>query len=132
MDANEVVERLWVGGWHAARDHAADFDLIVNCATDAPHNGHFHFHLVDGPGNEQSEFNKAVSCVVEAMRCRRKVLVHCVAGMSRSLTVAAASIAKVHGMPFDMALSVCTKARGCDPVRPKCPHDAMIAMARLA
>lgn len=132
IDACKVIDEVWIGGWSAARDYGHEFDLIVNCAKDAPHYGHFQFHLVDGPGNEQSEFDKAVGCVVEAMKCHRKVLVHCVAGMSRSLTVAAAAISKVHGMPVDYALDICKKARGCFDVRPYCPHEAMIAMARLA
>jgi hypothetical protein len=132
MDACNVIDQVWVGGWSAARDNGKDFDLIVNCAKDAPHYGHFQFNLVDGPGNDQSEFNSAVGCVVEAMKTRRKVLVHCVAGMSRSLTVAAAAISKVYGMPLDYALDICKKARGCEPVRPFCPHDAMIALARKA
>ena len=56
---NEVVPGLWIGDWVAARDHASEFDTVVNVACDAPNSGGPQFMLVDGPGNSIGEYNRA-------------------------------------------------------------------------
>lgn len=129
IDASQVASNLWVGGWSAARDYREQFDVVVNCAQDAPHNGDYQFNLVDGPGNDPAEFAAAVACVRKALEEDKKVLVHCVAGMSRSLTVAARAASDYTGVPVAVVLERFRLSRGCDSTRPNCPHDAMLALA---
>ena len=122
---SEIAANLHVGGWHDARDRRAEFDVIINCAVDAPHNGDHQFSLVDGPGNDPQEFAAAVDEVYRHFSAGKRVLVHCVAGMSRSVTVTAAAL---HRMGVPDALAFVKVKRGCEAERPKCPHDAMVAM----
>lgn len=122
---SEIAANLHVGGWHDARDRRAEFDVIINCAVDAPHNGDYQFGLVDGPGNAADVFAAAVEEVYQHFSSGKRVLVHCVAGMSRSVTVTAAAL---HRMGVPDALEFVKVKRGCDAERPKCPHPAMVEM----
>lgn len=131
MDAAQVMNNLWIGGWSAARDYGHMFDVIINVAKDAPdHGSHYKFSLVDGPCEQQPEFEAAVNCIGPEFSSGRRVLVHCVAGYSRSLVSAAKAVSIATNEPFDNVLERFKKARGCDPVRPKCPHEAMLILAR--
>lgn len=125
-DFAQVAENVCVGGWSAARDYGNQFDVIVNVAVDAPNFGQHQFELVDGPGNKQSEFDAAVSCVQSAIESGSRVLVHCVAGRSRSVVVAAAAISRARNMPFDVALGRVRLVRNCEPHQ---PHTALLQLA---
>lgn len=129
-DMAEVAPNVFVGGWSAARDHANEFDVIINCAVDAPNFGEFQFSIVDGPGNELEEVQRAVSCVEGAVRSGKRVLVHCVAGYSRSVSVTAAALARVTGRPFHELLMMIAEARKCESARPNCPHPAMVEIVQ--
>lgn len=129
-DMNQVASNLWIGGWSSARDCRDQFDVVVNVAIDAPHNGDYHFNLVDGPGNDPQEFERAVECVRSALVGGKKVLLHCVAGRSRSVTVGAAATAKATGDDFEEVLRRFKVSRGLGDVHPFGPHDALLSLAR--
>lgn len=129
-DMTEVAPNVFVGGWSAARDHGNEFDVIINCAVDAPNYGEFQFSIVDGPGNKREEVQAAIACVEEAVRSGKRVLVHCMAGFSRSVTVTAAALSRVTGRPFHEVLTMIAEARKCEPVRPYCPHAAMVEIVQ--
>lgn len=125
-DVAQITENLYVGGWSAAERDGNSFDLIVNCAIDAPcYPKTQQFKLVDGPGNARDDFNRAVECVADAIRANKRTLVHCVSGKSRSVTIAAAAMAKVYKVPFQDILQSIRTSRRCDETQ---PHSAMLAL----
>jgi predicted protein tyrosine phosphatase len=128
IDAHEIFHGVWVGGWSAARNYGHHFQIIVNCAVDAPHTRGEHFRLVDGPGNETQEFEKAVACVMDAIRSGEKTLVHCVAGRSRSLVVAATAISCCRGIEITTLIETAMGLRKCEG--PNQPHQALLEMAQ--
>lgn len=127
-DYAEVAPNLCIGGWSAARDFGSEFDVIVNVAKDAPDFGGYHFCLVDGPGNKQSEMDAAIACVEEQIRSGKRVLVHCVAGRSRSVTVTAAALSRTTGTPFNDILAAIGPIRGLTGVHPFGPHPALLEL----
>ena len=116
---HEVAPNVYIGGWHAARDFAPSFDIVVNVAVDAPNFGGPHFHLVDGPGNPPELMREAVTCVEVAIRQGKRVLVHCVGGRSRSLTVVAEAIRRVHGTPLTTTIERMRLPRALEPHQPE-------------
>jgi dual specificity MAP kinase phosphatase len=84
--------------------------------------------LVDGPGNKQFVFDAAVECVEKALRNKQRVLVHCVSGKSRSVTVAALALSRVSGKRFTDTLEHVRACRHCEERQ---PHPAVLALTGL-
>ena len=127
---NEVAPGVFIGGWHDARDHAHEFDAVINCAIDAPcYGGAHHFPLVDGPGNARELMQSAIEQVITEMKAGRRILVHCVGGKSRSVVVTAMALSRVTGVSFSDAIDSIVEARGlAEPVGYK-PHSALVELA---
>ena len=60
--------------------------------------------LIDGPQHNREQFRKAVEETVAALAADGSVLVHCSAGASRSLTVAATALALSQDMELEDTL----------------------------
>lgn len=106
---NEITPGLWVGDWKAARDSSGFH--IVTVAGDSPFIGDEHFKLVDGPGNSHDEFRSAVSAVVAAHVSGKKVLVHCIAGQSRSAAVVVSALMAIHAINWCEAYDLLVKQK---------------------
>ncbi len=130
MDAAEITPKISVGGWGAAKEKSQDFDCVVNCATDAPHTSGAHFHLVDGPGNNPLEMQKAADEVCRAIKANQKILIHCLAGYSRSVVVTALGMHKAGIGNFDDNLAKIMSLRNCQPTRPFRPAAELVEMAK--
>jgi len=104
---NEIIPRLWLGDWQSAR--ASSDCYVVTVAVDSPFVGDEQFGLVDGPGNSLLVFDKAVCAVVEAHSSGKMVLVHCVAGQSRSAAVVVRALTIICGCDwcaaYDLTIS---------------------------
>lgn len=87
----QLLDRLTIGSWHGARDSSGYY--IITVAVDCEFKGNEYFPIHDGPGNKNGLFLQAVQAVIQAYQCNRNVLVHCVAGRSRSAAVCVAAIA---------------------------------------
>lgn len=124
----EIYPGVVVGGWSAAREHGLSFDCVFNCACDAPHTVGSQYQLVDGPGNPINEFRRAVFDVAKAIDSGQRILVHCVAGHSRSLVVAVAALAVLKKVEFEPFLLEAKKKRPSH--LPDRPHIALITVAR--
>lgn len=94
----ELIERLFIGNWHEARDARGFY--TITCAVDSQFIGHEHFKLIDGPGNSQEEFDAAVNAVCKAHKDGQNTLVHCVGGRSRSAAVIVAAATRITGRPL--------------------------------
>jgi len=107
---NEIIPRLCLGDWMAARDSHSDFH-VVTVAVDSPFIGDEHFKLVDGPGNSRLEFDKAVCSVAEAYNQGKSVLVHCVAGQSRSAAVVVSALMALQDLDWCQAYNLVIKQK---------------------
>lgn len=93
---NQVIDRLHIGDWQDAKKSRGYY--IITVAIDSPFIGDEHYGLVDGPGNDPQIFADAVEAVCRALRQQPKpVLVHCIAGRSRSASVVIAAVKKSTG-----------------------------------
>ena len=122
---------LFFGNEHAADPtrHDRTFDVVVTVSSDAQPLTTHHRPLADGPGNEWRAFEGAVDT---ARRCYRRdgpTLIHCEAGISRSTTVIAATLAAEDGLSLREALERVHDAR---PLAMPNPALHELAVAYLA
>ncbi|MGD9934198.1 MAG: dual specificity protein phosphatase family protein [Dehalococcoidia bacterium] len=74
--------------------------------------------LIDGPGNEPDRFLKALEFLHEEVEARRKVLVHCMEGKSRSVLTVALYIAATDGWALEEAIALVASRRTVAAVDP--------------
>jgi protein-tyrosine phosphatase len=91
---SEITNQVFIGDSDDAR--RADnkrFDAVLNVAIDFDWRDGFKYRhkvgLFDGPGNHPATFFAAVVLLDALVKSGKKVLVHCGAGMSRSVMVVA-------------------------------------------
>ena len=102
---HRVAENLHVGGLDAAGDgaalRAAGIETVVSLTHDPPTGGYpdgvrvVREPMVDGPRNDATAFERVVDATRGTLAAGERTLVHCSAGSSRSVTVAAAALAGV-------------------------------------
>lgn len=98
----EVADNLYVGDARDALETHEHFDAVVSMACVGSYTTHG-FPIQDGP-HDYDEFERAVDTVRRLVYEEgRKTLVHCQAGISRSVCVATAAIAVEEGTSFDTA-----------------------------
>ncbi|MEZ3143880.1 protein phosphatase [Halobaculum sp. MBLA0143] len=83
--------------------------------------------LIDGPRNDPAATRRAISRLRARVESGETTLVHCSAGASRSVAVAAGALALVRGVAFDDALATVREQHG-----PSQPHPAVVENARAA
>lgn len=84
-----VFDKLYVGGHESAEKRSEDFDIIISMA-DPNKNSDYCFTIRDGKHN-YTKFKNAVDKTIESLKSDKKVLVHCSAGLSRSVAVCIAT-----------------------------------------
>jgi len=84
-----------------------------------------HHPLDDGANNRPAEFDAAVDTARALVRRDGPVLVHCAAGISRSSTVLATTLAVEEAVSFAEGLAVVQRHR-----ERACPHPALREQAR--
>lgn len=130
MPANCVLRRigdrdLYIGnsmaGDPANHDHAFDHVLTVSRHVQA---GTTHHHpLVDGPGNPHSAVVDALDTARDLYSRDGSLLIHCQAGISRSATTIAATLAAEEDLSFRDAVSAIREHRpDASPKRPLRAH----------
>lgn len=104
---------LFIGNESAAHpdrhDHA--FEYVLSISTESHPLTTHHCPLIDGAGNEWCAFETAVDTVPRLFREDGSLLVHCTAGISRSSTVLAATLAAEEDRTFHDALAIVQEAR---------------------
>lgn len=99
------------------RDDAAqhrdspDFDAVLSVGSDSYSATTHHRPLVDGPETDWPAFAAAVETARHLHRADGSLLVHCKAGISRSVAVLATTLAAAENRSFHDALSVVQAAR---------------------
>jgi predicted protein tyrosine phosphatase len=107
---------------YTPQENAEFFDTIITLAPKEYSSTTEAYLLTDGE-HSYSTFKNAVQAVIDAFTNREKTLVHCQAGQSRSVAVAAAAISVIESIPLSKSLYEC-EAQG---VR---PHPKLIESAR--
>jgi protein-tyrosine phosphatase len=93
-----IVEDLWLGSQVNAADlveaNPNGIEVVINVATDCVYKKNPNIQYIDIPFNDgheipEAEFRACMKALTETHAQGKKVLVHCVAGISRSATIVA-------------------------------------------
>lgn len=130
---DRVEPTLYVGSLADAGDatalREAGIETVVRLTheapPDAPTGPTVHAHpMLDGPRNDAEAFAAAARTVVAALERGETTLVHCSAGASRSVSVAAAALAVHEGLDVREAFARVGAAR-----EEADPHPALVRRA---
>ena len=130
---DRVAPGLWVGSLADASDAAAlreaGIGTVVRLTHESPAGGTagptVHEHpMVDGPRNDPEGFAGAVHETLAALERGETTLVHCSAGASRSVSVAATALAVHEGVDLREAFARVGAAR-----EEADPHPALVRRA---
>jgi len=111
---DHIMDNLYIGDKEDAgrRNQLELHDIVyvVTLCKDETRYTTVHHPINDGI-NEQSDFDRGVEIVSEALNLEENVLVHCASGMSRSVTVVATAIADLQDLSFEDALEIVAEHR---------------------
>jgi atypical dual specificity phosphatase len=136
VEEHAVIRQIGTSDLYLGNELAADptyhdreFGFVLS-ATEKPCPLTTHHHpLVDGSGNEWSDFRTAVDRCRTLYRQDGSVLVHCSAGISRSSTLLATTIAAEEQRTFREALEIVQKARPYAMPNPALHELAVVYLA---
>lgn len=122
---------LFLGNRHAADPaaHDREFAYVLTASTDDYPLTTHHRPLDDGPGNDWATFADAVDTARRLYRRDGALLVHCKAGISRSTTLLATTIAAEEGWRFHDALAIVQDARPYAVPHPALHEQAVYYLA---
>lgn len=130
----EITDHLYYGGLEAASDHSQysenGIEHVLQLTYEPPENGYpqdvttHTYSMMDGPRNDENVFQNAAQKTVELLEANSRVFVHCSAGRSRSVCVAAAALGRLEGIRFETALD---RVREAGPAG---PHQTLIVHGR--
>jgi len=127
----QVDDDCYLGNWRAADPAHCDwsFEYVLSLSADAyPHTTH-HRSMVDGPENDWTAFESTVDTARRLYRREGSLLVHCTAGISRSTTVLATTIAAEEDVTFRDALADVQDARPHAQPHPALHEQAVVYLA---
>jgi hypothetical protein len=122
---------LYLGNRHAADPELCDrgFDAVLTVTRDRePATTHFR-PLVDGPDADWGSFRDAADTARRLYREQGSLLVHCTAGMSRSNTIIATTIACEEDRPLADAFDLVLEARPYAVANPRLHELAVYYVA---
>ena len=118
-----IVDSLYCGDALAARNkdllQSKQITHVLNVSdyTVLQHTAHFQYKVVPVQDFENVDikrhFKECIQFIADAINTGGKVLVHCYAGLSRSVTVVAAYLMQTYSMRFDDALKLIRARRTC-------------------
>eukprot|EP00010_Vexillifera_abyssalis_P005795 CAMPEP_0201553668 /NCGR_PEP_ID=MMETSP0173_2-20130828/32113_1 /ASSEMBLY_ACC=CAM_ASM_000268 /TAXON_ID=218659 /ORGANISM="Vexillifera sp., Strain DIVA3 564/2" /LENGTH=457 /DNA_ID=CAMNT_0047964593 /DNA_START=37 /DNA_END=1407 /DNA_ORIENTATION=- len=123
-----VVNDVWLGSYNAAKNrywlqrHNITHILTVAKGLSSVPREHFTTKTIHVEDKEEenliNHFAECIEFMEEAVNAKKGVLVHCVAGVSRSATVVIAYLMTVHGMNWKKAVALVREKRpGINPNR---------------
>ena len=127
-----IEERdLYLGNWRAADPsyHDQTFDYVLSpTSTDYPLTTH-HRPLNDNSENKWAAFEEAIDTARRLYRQEGSLLIHCTAGISRSSTLIAATLAAEEDRQFTDALRIVQRSRPNASPNPTLHEWAVIYLA---
>lgn len=122
---------LYLGNVLAADPTLHDwaFDYVLSLTSDEQPLRTDHRPLLDGPENDWPVFERAVETARTRYLQKGSVLVHCKAGISRSSTLIAVTLAAEEDRPFREALDLVHRARPSAMPHPALHELAVIYLA---
>lgn len=121
MSVSEIKDGLYISDIHHVmnEDIAALYDIVITVCRNEPDVSedcpvaHQQFGLWDRDVEQYDTFTRAVDATIKAIHTHPDagVLVHCIAGQSRSPAVVATALACIDEMHFDEARDVIWKQR---------------------
>lgn len=82
---DKLKDNLYVSNETLARKKGDKFDRVISLSSENENTTHK--FLIDDGEHEYSKFKDAVNCALEGLENGEEVLVHCRAGISRSVSV---------------------------------------------
>lgn len=110
---SEVYNRLFVGGYvqaaKLARNNPQDIRAVLDVSTEPPYDEakdivYAHIPFDDGGAIPEQKFWACMKFLYDHYSKGEKCMVHCAAGMSRSVTIATSFLCYAHIMSFEDAL----------------------------
>lgn len=91
---NKIIDEIYIGDWHDATRNVKEFTDIYTVAFDSPFKGNHFYPLVDDiyPDNKRLLHDAISDLMSTREKNEGRILVHCVAGFSRSVSVVAGYI----------------------------------------
>lgn len=125
---------LYLGNAQAVSHHSHDgtFDFVLSATTETYPLTTHHHPLTDGHGNEWSAFEAAVDTARTLYRREGSVLIHCKAGISRSTTLVALTLATEEQRSFRDAVAIIQEARPFAMPNPSLHELAVVYLAAHA
>lgn len=115
VNLREVAPKLFVGAHHAIVSRPGSFDLVIDlCGSSSRAEGgkaqgrsvrFMRWPFPDGEPIPRGLLDAALHMADDTLRAGGRVLVHCAAGQSRSVSVAYALLREMHGLGHEQALS---------------------------
>jgi len=123
FEGSEILKNLWVGGIGSSCNKKSlkenGIDMIVSAVYGATAYHPFDFNyekanLCDtGDENIIKDFERLLPEIRQSILNGKGVLVHCMAGRSRSVSIVAAYLIKYHHMSAEEALKLMKQKRSC-------------------
>ena len=111
----EIIDNIYIGDWQDAVRFEREFSDIFTVAFDSQYKGNHFYPLLDGPySDNELTLIYAIYDLIETRRKlnnKEKILVHCIAGISRSPAVIIGYMMIVYGYDVDDALSYVKRIR---------------------
>jgi len=122
---------LYLGNEFAAspEHHDRQFEFVLSATHEPQPLTTHHRPLDDGPDNNWSTFASAVDTARRLSRRDGSVLVHCKAGISRSSTLVATTVAAEEGRSLREALDIVHQARPRAMPHPALHEQAVLYLA---
>lgn len=133
MMISKITDQIFIGNADDARSlhhhRVSGVTCVLNCARDFDYiiqsTLPFKVGLIDGPGNQKILLKVAVELLDTLIKSENRVLVHCIAGISRSPTVVATYLSWKTGISLEEAV------KAIQNVRPGAlPKSELIDLAR--
>lgn len=101
-----ITGDLYVGSADDARKYGNEYDCIISMATPVKQYDTENYLIKDGD-HSYTTFENAVDDVIQKLENNNSVLVHCQAGMSRSVSVCIAAYVSTTDVDYNKAFEEC-------------------------
>lgn len=113
---NEIIPNLYLGDLNKALDSQKDFDIIINLSNfdyyPLPPTKIYTFKIEDkSDANIMEPINMFLPIIEEGLTQNKKILVHCLMGLSRSPSIIVAYLMKKNNWTFDETVSFVNSKR---------------------